>query len=109
MRRERRHKFHPRVNDEKTDLLWCRSPSVSWIANSSSDQARILQQKALLHWQRNKDLYQFHSECQKAWELFKQGLNNNFIEDNDTACFLNNFGYTCQKLGDTEYAIDLLE
>jgi Tfp pilus assembly protein PilF len=109
MRRERRRNFSLRYNTPESDLLWCNSPSIPWIAVSSSDQARILQQKALIHWHRNADLHQFRSECKRAWELLKQGVNDASIETNDTACFLNNFGYTCQQLKDTEYAIELLK
>jgi len=82
MRRERREKFNLINNNHEINSLWHKVPSVSWIANNSSDRARILQQKALIHWQRNSNLHQFPSEC---------------IE------------YTCQQLNDTEYAIDLLK
>jgi tetratricopeptide (TPR) repeat protein len=110
MREERRRNFNSIYNDEESDLLWCNSPSVSWIANSPSDRARILQQKALIHWQRNGDLHRFRSDCEHAWKLFKQGINDiESIGNHDTACFLNNFGYTCQQLNDTTYAIHLLK
>lgn len=110
MSEERRRNFNSIYNDQESDLLWCNSPSVSWIANTPSDRARILQQKALIHWQRNGDLHQFRSECEHAWKLFKQGINDiKSVGNHDTACFLNNFGYACQQLNDTTYAIDLLK
>jgi tetratricopeptide (TPR) repeat protein len=110
MREERRRNFNSIYNDEESDLLWRNSPSVPWIANSPSDRARILQQKALIHWQRNGDLHRFRSDCEHAWKLFKQGINDiESIGNHDTACFLNNFGYTCQQLNDTTYAIHLLK
>jgi len=109
MRRERRRNFNLIRKDQESELLWCTSPSVSWIANSASDGARILQQKALIHWHRSGDLHKFRSQCKHAWELFKQRVNGTFIENSDTGCFLNNFGYACQQLKDTAYAIDLLK
>jgi tetratricopeptide (TPR) repeat protein len=109
MRRERRDKFLRIDTNPEYDSLWSNSPSISWIANSSSDRARILQQKALMNWQRTSNLNEFHSECKNSWELFKQGISGISNDNHDTACFLNNFGHTCQQLHDTNYAIDLLK
>jgi hypothetical protein len=109
MRRERRRNFNSIRKDQESELLWCTSPSVSWIANSPSDRARILQQKALIHWHRGGDLRQFRSEGKHILKVFKQGNNGTVIENSDTACFLNNFGYACQQLEDTAYAIDLFK
>ncbi len=109
MRRERREKFRRIDNNSENDSLWSNSPSISWIASSSTDRARILQQKALMNWQRSSNLHEFHSECKNSWELFKQGTSGIPSDNHDTACFLNNFGHTCQQVHDTNYAIDLLK
>jgi hypothetical protein len=109
MRRERRQKFISTHNNQENDFLWFNLLPVPCMAISSSDPAHITQQKALIHWHQNADVHQLHSESKRAMELLKQENDGMVIENNDTACFLHNFGYICLQLEDTDYAIDLLK
>jgi hypothetical protein len=109
MCRERRENFRSIFNDQETDSLWRESPSMFWIATSSVDKALIFHQIALVHWQRYSDIRQTHSEFSHAWELLKQGIGDTSIENNDTACFLNNLGFISYCLGETEFGISLIK
>ena len=106
--RERRRKFFPAPYDQNEDSLWRNSPSVSWIAISTVERARIAQQRALINWHKSLDVMQFHSECKKAWKLMESDDSHDFSGSQDTASFLNNLGFTCQRLKMTDTAIKLL-
>ncbi|CAF0865520.1 unnamed protein product [Adineta steineri] len=125
MHRERLQKFKSKCNHEEINLLRSKLPSIPWIANNSSDRARILQQKVLLQWQLigsiprqqsesmrrqlSDSMQRLRFDCEQTWKLFQQDINDTFIESNDAACFLNNLGYISLLLNDTECAIELLK
>ncbi|CAF0777292.1 unnamed protein product [Adineta steineri] len=122
---ERLQKFKLKYNHEEINLLRSKLPSIPWIANNSSDRARILQQKVLIQWQLigsiprqqsgsirrqlSDSMQRLRFDCEQTWKLFQQDINDTFIESNDAACFLNNLGYISRLLNDTECAIELLK
>lgn len=111
MRRERRRKFirdRRRVEDE---ILWCKVPSISWIASSPMDRALVCQQKVLMNWQRTRNVRQFQSECDWVRNAFEWSStnDNHRVGDGAFACLLNNLAFTCSHWSENEFAVDLLK